>query len=103
MPKLYDPLLDGKKSAYSISMPFELIKVVHGYARKREMNYSEATCKLIRLGYTYTQVLQAQVDEKKKLEEELLAKARKVADRPSQKRVKPKTPSKTRKKKKKKL
>lgn len=74
----------GYRISISVSMPSEMHTKVSEFRQENRMNQSEAICRLIRLGLTYTLLL----EEQKTLDEV------KPKVKPKKKKTKPKTPSK---------
>lgn len=79
-----DNLMRGMKITVSFSCPSAMLQAIEEYRMLNYFNTSKAITKLVRLGITYTQLLQ---EQKRLNEEEKVASAKK-------KKAKRKTPSK---------
>lgn len=89
-----DPMMRGYKISVSFSCPSELLDGIREYQGITRYNLSQAVCKLVRLGYTYSKLLAQQKLER---EQAALEQPQPTVSADSI-AAKPKTRSKTKKK-----
>jgi hypothetical protein len=87
-----DPLMRGYKLSVSISMPSALLQAMTEYQQEHRFNVSAAACRLIRLGLTYSEMLEEQKKSLEKYKQETFPEKQ-----PPKKRSKPKSKPKKKK------